>query len=79
MRPMKGKGIYIEIDDSAKEFVAENGYSKIYGAREITRVIDQDIKEPLIDEILFGRLKGGGVVEVIFNKDRERLDFVFDL
>ncbi|NPA61272.1 MAG: ATP-dependent Clp protease ATP-binding subunit ClpA [Epsilonproteobacteria bacterium] len=76
---MKGKGIYIEIDDSAKEFVAENGYSKIYGAREITRVIDQDIKEPLIDEILFGRLKGGGVVEVIFNKDRERLDFVFDL
>ncbi len=62
-----------------KEFVAENGYSKIYGAREITRVIDQDIKEPLIDEILFGRLKGGGVVEVIFNKDRERLDFVFDL
>ncbi len=33
---MKGKGIYIEIDDSAKEFVAENGYSKYSGAREIT-------------------------------------------
>ncbi|NPA60822.1 MAG: ATP-dependent Clp protease ATP-binding subunit ClpA [Epsilonproteobacteria bacterium] len=72
-RQMKSKSIYIELDDEAKEFIAKSGYSREYGAREIARVIDQEVKEPLTDEILFGRLSKGGFVE--FTLGEEKLNF----
>jgi len=74
---MKNRNIYIELDDKAKEFIAKRGYSKVYGAREIARVIDEEVKEPLTDEILFGKLKDGGVVEVTLNE--EKLSFGFNV
>jgi ATP-dependent Clp protease ATP-binding subunit ClpA len=74
---MATKNITITLDTKAKEYIAKEGYSNIYGAREIARVIDQNIKEPLTDEILFGKLKNGGSVNVTYQE--EKLDFVFNI
>ncbi len=74
---MASKNISIKLNPKAKEYIAKEGYSETYGAREIARVIDEKIKEPLTDEILFGKLKNGGTVKVSYKK--EKLDFVFDL
>jgi ATP-dependent Clp protease ATP-binding subunit ClpA len=76
-RQMATKGIVIKLNKKAKEYIAQEGYSDLYGAREVTRVIDQKIKEALTDEILFGRLKDGGLVKV--NYKEEKLNFVFDI
>ncbi len=74
---MKSRDITIKLTKEASEYIAKEGYSDIYGAREIARVIDKKIKEPLTDEILFGKLKDGGVVKV--NYKEEKLDFVFNI
>jgi len=74
---MASKNITIKLNKKAEEYIAKEGYSEIYGAREIARVIDEKIKEPLTDEILFGELKDGGTVKVSYKK--EKLDFVFNI
>ncbi len=74
---MKNKNITIKLNQKAKEYIAKEGYSDTYGAREIARVIDEKIKEPLTDEILFGKLKNGGTVKISYKK--EKLDFVFNI
>ncbi len=74
---MKSKNITIKLSKKASEYMAKEGYSDTYGAREIARVIDKEIKEPLTDEILFGKLKDGGVVKIDYKK--EKLDFVFNI
>ncbi len=74
---MSNRNIEIKLGKKAKEYIAREGYSDLYGAREIGRVIDEKIKEALTDEILFGALKDGGRVKVTYKK--EKLDFAFDL
>jgi len=74
---MASRNIIIKLDKDAVEYIAKEGYSDIYGAREIARVIDEKIKEPLTDEILFGSLKDGGIVNITYKK--EKLDFVFNI
>ncbi len=74
---MSKRNIEIKLSKKAKEYIAQEGYSEVYGAREISRVIDEKIKEALTDEILFGSLKDGGRVKVSYKK--EKLDFVFDI
>ena len=73
---MASKNITIKLAKKARTYIAKEGYSDIYGAREISRVIDQKIKEALTDEILFGALKDGGSVKVTYKQ--EKLDFVFN-
>jgi len=73
---MKSKNITIKLGKKARAYVAKKGYSDVYGAREISRVIDNEIKEALTDEILFGKLKNGGSVKVTYKQ--EKLDFVFN-
>ena len=73
---MEGKNITIKLGKKARTYVAKKGYSDVYGAREISRVIDNEIKEALTDEILFGKLKDGGSVKVTYKQ--EKLDFVFN-
>jgi ATP-dependent Clp protease ATP-binding subunit ClpA len=73
---MEAKNIKIKLGKKARTYIAQEGYSDIYGAREIVRVIDQKIKEALTDEILFGELKDGGTVKVTYKQ--EKLDFVFN-
>ncbi|SFV55649.1 ATP-dependent Clp protease ATP-binding subunit ClpA [hydrothermal vent metagenome] len=76
-KQMATKGIIIKLNKKAKEYIAKEGYSDLYGAREVGRVIDQNIKEAITDEILFGKLKDGGLVKVTCKE--EKLNFVFDI
>jgi ATP-dependent Clp protease ATP-binding subunit ClpA len=76
-KQMASKNIKVKLSKKARTFLAKEGYSDVYGAREISRVIDLNIKEVLTDEILFGKLKNGGSVKVGYKK--EKLDFVFDI
>ena len=65
---LKEKNIKIEATSKAKKYLAEKGYSKELGARVMQRVISDEIKTPLSDEILFGKLKNGGVVKIDYKK-----------
>ena len=63
------KKIKIEISAKAKKELATLGYDKAMGARPLNRVISERIKNPLTDEILFGKLKKGGIVKIDFDND----------
>ena len=69
------RNVTIELSSAAKEWLAERGYDKLYGARPLARVIQEHIKKPLAEELLFGRLTKGGAAKVTL-KDR-KLDFEF--
>ena len=56
--------VTIELSDAARKWLAEKGYDPKFGARPLGRVIQETIKKPLAEELLFGRLTGGGTVRV---------------
>ena len=56
------KGVKISVTDKCAEYLAEEGYSIEFGARNISRIIDEKISSKLVDEVLFGRLSEGGTV-----------------
>jgi len=58
------RNVTIEASSAAKEWLAERGYDKLYGARPLARVIQEHIKKPLAEELLFGKLIKGGSVKV---------------
>jgi ATP-dependent Clp protease ATP-binding subunit ClpA len=69
------RNVTIELSSSAKEWLAERGYDRLYGARPLARVIQEYIKKPLAEELLFGRLVKGGSVKVGVKEGR--LDFEY--
>jgi ATP-dependent Clp protease ATP-binding subunit ClpA len=74
------RNVTIELTDEAREWLVKNGYDEAMGARPMARVIQAQIKTPLADEVLFGRLKGGGVVKVVVTADEsgaKKLSFVY--
>jgi ATP-dependent Clp protease ATP-binding subunit ClpA len=56
--------VTVELSDDAADWLAKNGFDELYGARPLARVIQEHIKKPLADEILFGKLVRGGHVKV---------------
>ena len=68
----------IELDASARDWLAVKGYDPLFGARPLARVIQEHIKKPLAEELLFGKLAKGGVVRVYAEKDADKLSFVFE-
>lgn len=58
------RGVHIALDDDAKAWLIERGYDKLYGARPMGRLIQEKIKQPLAEELLFGKLLHGGEVRV---------------
>ncbi|WP_026803911.1 ATP-dependent Clp protease ATP-binding subunit ClpA [Aliarcobacter lanthieri] len=70
---LEDKKIKIEISKKAKDELAILGYDKSMGARPLNRVISERIKNILTDEILFGKLKKGGIVKIDFNDE-----FIFE-
>jgi len=64
---IKSKKIMITITDAARFFLAKKGYSPDFGARELSRVIQNEIKKPLAEEALFGKLVKGGTVAIDSN------------
>ncbi len=74
------RNVTIELTDEARNWLVENGYDEQMGARPMARVIQQTIKTPLADEVLFGRLKNGGTVKVVVTASDDgvkSLGFVF--
>ena len=67
------KNISISLSNSAKDYLIEEGYDRKFGARPLERLIQKKIKEPLADEIIFGKLKKGGKVIVEFNKEQLKI------
>ncbi len=58
------RGVHIELDDEAREWLTARGYDKLYGARPMGRLVQEKIKQPLAEELLFGKLVHGGEVKV---------------
>jgi len=69
------RNVTIELSDTARQWLAKRGYEPIYGARPLARVIQEHIKKPLAEELLFGQLTDGGSVQVDVDKGGERLTF----
>ncbi len=63
------RDVTIELSEPAKAWLIEHGYDEQMGARPMARIIQEHIKKPLADEVLFGQLKGGGHVRVVLVKD----------
>ncbi|NOY16608.1 MAG: ATP-dependent Clp protease ATP-binding subunit ClpA [Gammaproteobacteria bacterium] len=68
------KNVVISVDESARSWLAEHGYDPTMGARPMARVIQENIKKPLADEILFGKLDKGGEVFVSEKEGKLVLD-----
>ncbi|MFN4357670.1 ATP-dependent Clp protease ATP-binding subunit ClpA [Sphingopyxis alaskensis] len=58
------RNVHIQLDDAAREWLTAKGYDKLYGARPMGRLIQEKIKQPLAEELLFGKLVHGGEVKV---------------
>ncbi|WP_448211609.1 ATP-dependent Clp protease ATP-binding subunit ClpA [Colwellia sp. MEBiC06753] len=63
------KGVSLELTSSAKAWLAEKGYDKTMGARPMSRLIQEQLKKPLANELLFGDLVNGGVAKVTVKQD----------
>jgi len=70
------RDVVITLADEAREWLAVKGYDKRFGARPLSRVIQEHIKKPLSEELLFGALAGGGSVGVTVGEDN-KLKFEF--
>ncbi|WP_297713712.1 ATP-dependent Clp protease ATP-binding subunit ClpA [Clostridium sp.] len=64
------KNVKVNFDDKCIDFIANKGISQEYGAREIIRIINQEIKPMLVDEILFGSLSYGGEITLDVNENK---------
>jgi ATP-dependent Clp protease ATP-binding subunit ClpA len=69
------KNVTLELREGGRAWLAKNGYDRSFGARPMARLIQQKIKEPLVDEILFGKLQGGGNVVVDATTDELTLAY----
>ena len=58
------RNVHIQLDDASKSWLTEKGYDRLYGARPMGRLIQEKIKQPLAEELLFGKLVHGGEVNV---------------
>lgn len=74
---LDNKQISMEVDDSARKWLAKSGYDKAMGARPMARLIQDKLKKPLANEILFGQLQNGGSVTVSINKAGDDVSFAF--
>jgi ATP-dependent Clp protease ATP-binding subunit ClpA len=61
---LRDKNVTVELGEAARAWLADKGFDKLFGARPMARLIQSKIKEPLANEILFGRLQNGGTVIV---------------
>jgi ATP-dependent Clp protease ATP-binding subunit ClpA len=68
------RNITIELTDEAADWLAKNGFDELYGARPLARTIQEHIKKPLADDILFGRLTRGGHVKVTLKEGKIAFD-----
>ena len=70
---LEQKRVSISVDEPARRWIAKRGYDPKMGARPMARIIQEFIKRPLAEELLFGKLVNGGHVEVSVSEDGEKL------
>ncbi|MGO8919170.1 MAG: ATP-dependent Clp protease ATP-binding subunit ClpA [Stellaceae bacterium] len=70
------RNVTIELDEAAREWLSQKGYDRLFGARPLGRLIQEHVKKPLAEELLFGKLTKGGVVRVTRDGDN-KLAFSF--
>ena len=73
------KSVNLELTSKAREWLADKGYDKAMGARPMTRVIQDELKKPLANEILFGELVDGGTVKVSVKDKKINFDYESNL
>ncbi|CAM4237842.1 ATP-dependent Clp protease ATP-binding subunit ClpA [Pseudoalteromonas ostreae] len=73
------KSVNLELTNKAREWLADKGYDKAMGARPMGRVIQEQLKKPLANEILFGELIDGGTVKVFIKDKKLRFDYETNL
>jgi ATP-dependent Clp protease ATP-binding subunit ClpA len=72
------RNVQIEITDRAADWIATKGYDESFGARPLARLIQEKVKKPMADELLFGKLKNGGIVKIDLDpQDKEKLKFSY--
>ncbi|NIR29450.1 MAG: ATP-dependent Clp protease ATP-binding subunit ClpA [Gammaproteobacteria bacterium] len=72
---LEAKRVAIEVDEGARAWLAEHGFDPVMGARPMSRIIQDNIKRPLAEELLFGRLADGGNVRVVVRGDKLAFEF----
>jgi ATP-dependent Clp protease ATP-binding subunit ClpA len=70
------RNVTFELSPDAAEWLGVKGYDEKMGARPLARVIQEEIKKPLADELLFGKLSKGGIVKVTLKKDKIDLQII---
>src|ERR1700691_4687976 len=73
---LEQKRVSISVDEPARRWIAKRGYDPKMGARPMARLIQEHIKRPLAEELLFGKLVNGGHVEVTVSEDGEKLKLI---
>jgi ATP-dependent Clp protease ATP-binding subunit ClpA len=63
------QNVHIQFDSDARQWLGKRGYDKLYGARPMARLIQEKVKQPLAEELLFGKLAHGGEVQVAVKDD----------
>jgi ATP-dependent Clp protease ATP-binding subunit ClpA len=72
---LAGRHVEIELTPDARSLLAREGHDPAYGARPLSRVIDERIKRPLTEELLFGALEGGGLVRIVAADGKVSLEY----
>ncbi len=72
---LKQKEVIMDMDGKTRKWLIKKGFDPVYGARPLIRVIDEWIKKPLSDEILFGKLDSGGKVKIKMLKNKIHFQF----
>jgi ATP-dependent Clp protease ATP-binding subunit ClpA len=65
-----GKNVDVEFEPEVKDWLAEKGYDRQMGARPLARLLQEKIKKPLSEEILFGRLENGGKLKICLRQQQ---------
>jgi ATP-dependent Clp protease ATP-binding subunit ClpA len=73
---LEDRNVTIELTDEALDWLVRKGYDPVYGARPLARVIQEHIKTPLADELLFGSLSKGGLVQVRVEDGKLAFEYV---
>ncbi|MFD1802989.1 ATP-dependent Clp protease ATP-binding subunit ClpA [Mixta tenebrionis] len=74
---LDAKGVSLEVSDEARDWLAVKGYDKAMGARPMARTVQENLKKPLANELLFGSLVDGGSVSVTLDKEKNQLAYHF--
>ena len=74
---LRERKVAITLAEEARAWLARKGYDPKFGARPVTRIIQEHVRDPLTDEILFGRLESGGEVTIKLNSEADGLAFEF--